>query len=97
MHDDSVLVAIEDATRTPNVCNCGNYLAVVESADAMWLECPTFTKPSRLPATVAATLRSINHDRQFVVEIPEALRAPVSPKAVATKRRATNQVTAARA
>lgn len=96
MHDDSVLVAIEDATRTPNFCNCGKYLAVVQSDDAMWLECPTFTQPSRLPAVIAAFVRSTLHDRQFVVEIPEALRTPVPPKAAASTRRST-QVSAARA
>ena len=97
MHDDSVFVAIEDATRTPNICNCGKYLAVVESTDAMWLECPTFKQPTRLPAAVASAVRSFLHDRTFVVEIPEALRTPASPEAVATTRHATSQVTGARA
>jgi hypothetical protein len=97
MHDDSVLVAIDDATRRPRFCNCGSYLAVVTTQDALWLECPAYTAPTRLPAAVASVIRSILHDREFVVEIPEALRTPVAPaKADAAKRVAT-QVSAARA
>ncbi len=96
MHDDSVLVAIDDATRTPNFCNCGKYLAVVQAEDAMWLECPTYTQPSRLPDSLAKAVRTFLHDRRFVVEIPEALRTPVA--ASTTKARpAMPKVSAARA
>ena len=94
MHDDSVLVAIDDATRTPPFCICGKYLAVVEAADAMWLECPVFSQPTRLPAALASGLRSTLHDRRFVVEIPEALRTPA---AETTAVRVPSQVSAARA
>lgn len=97
MHDDSVLVAIEDATRTPRFCTCGKYLAVVQTHDAMWLECPTYTAPTRLPAAVASLVRSVIHDREFVVEIPEALRTPAAPVKAAVGKRSTPQVSAARA
>jgi hypothetical protein len=97
MHDDSVFVAIDDATRTPRFCNCGRYLAVVEADDAMWLECPTYAQPSRLPAVVASFVRTTLHDRQFVVEIPEALRAPVKPATASTPKRVTSRVSTARA
>lgn len=97
MHDDSVLVAIDDATRTPRFCNCGKYLAVVETHDAMWLECPTYTAPTRLPAAVASLVRSLLHDREFVVEIPEPLRRPVAPAGTAATKRAATRVSAARA
>jgi hypothetical protein len=97
MHDDSILVAIEDATRSPNFCNCGKHMAVVQTFDAMWLECPTFTQPSRLPAKVSSVLRSVLHDRQFVIEIPEELRTPVAPVTAPAAKRASTQVTAARA
>ena len=63
----------------------------------MWLECPTYVQPTRLPAVVASFVRSILHDRQFVVEIPEALRAPVRPAKAATPKRVTSRVSAARA
>jgi hypothetical protein len=96
MHDDSVLVAIDDATRTHNFCTCGKYLAVVETPDAMWLECPVLSQPTRLPAAIASVLRSTLHDRRFVVEIPEALRRPAAAGA-ATAVPATTQVCAARA
>jgi hypothetical protein len=96
MHDDSVLVAIDDATRTPNFCNCGKYLAVVEGDDAMWLECPVFAQPFRLPASLARAVRMILHDRVFVIEVPEALRRPVTAS-TARASRTSDQVSAARA
>lgn len=96
MHDDSVLVAVDDATRTPNFCNCGKYLAVVEGDEAMWLECPTYAQPSRLPASLAKAVRMTLHDRRFVVEIPEALRQPVTAS-TAKASRTPAQVSAARA
>jgi hypothetical protein len=96
MHDDSVLVAVDDATRTPTFCNCGKYLAVVEADDAMWLECPVYAEPSRLPASITKAMRTILHDRRFVVEIPEALRRP-APAATARSSRTATQVSAARA
>lgn len=86
MRDDSILVAVEDATRNPRFCTCGNYLAVVETDDAMWLECPTYAQPSRLPAKVASLLRSVIHDRVFIVAIPENLRRPATALPAARSR-----------
>jgi hypothetical protein len=90
-------VAIDDATRSPNFCNCGKYLAVVETVDAMWLECPTFSQPTRLPAALASGLRSILHDRRFVVEIPEAIRRPTAAGTTKAGRTTTPRVSSARA
>ena len=96
MHDDSVLVAVDDATRTLNFCNCGKYMAVVEADDAMWLECPAYNQPSRLPSSLAKVVRSVFHDRLFVIEIPEALRRPAAAT-TARASRTTTRVYAARA
>ena len=37
----------------------------------MWLECPTFAAPSRLPANVAHFLRDLTHERRRLVDLPE--------------------------
>jgi hypothetical protein len=97
MHDDSVLVAVEDATRTPNFCTCGRYMAVVQGGDAMWLECPAFAEPTRLPPRMAAAVRAVLHDRRFVVRIPEELRDAHLAGPAADRRHAPAQVSGARA
>ncbi len=79
MHDDSVLVAIDAALRFPAFCACGNNLSIAMHDDAAWLECAAFAKPSRLPGRVASIVRTLLHDRSFVIEIPAPdLRVPVS-------------------
>jgi len=70
MHDDSVLVAIEAALAHPAFCGCGANLTVRVHDGGAWLECATLGRPSRLPAPIAAIVRSL-HDRRLVVELPE--------------------------
>ena len=72
MHDDSVLVAIDAALRTPEACGCGSMFTPVERDGELWLECPSLTGRSRLPERVAAVIRGALHDRRFVVELPTA-------------------------
>jgi hypothetical protein len=71
MHDDSVLVAVETALSRPAFCSCGTQLSVTAHDGAVWLECPTFASPSRLPANVVLFLREFAHDRRCVVALPE--------------------------
>lgn len=78
MHDDTVLVAIEAALRYPAYCACGRNLTIATRDGAAWLECAAFAKPSRLPGPVASIVRTLLHDRSFVIEVPAPdLRAPV--------------------
>jgi len=72
MHDDSVLVAVETALSKPAFCGCGTYLNLNTHDGAVWLECPTFGAPSRLPANVVHVWREIAHERRYVVGLPEA-------------------------
>jgi hypothetical protein len=72
MHDDSVLVAIEAALRSPAFCGCGNSLTIAVHEDAAWLECASFARPSRLPSF----LREAMHDRRFVIETPRPAAQP---------------------
>jgi hypothetical protein len=72
MHDDSVLVAIDAALRSPAFCACGNNLTITVQDDAAWLECASLSKPSRLPSL----LRELLHDRTFVIETPAAVAQP---------------------
>jgi hypothetical protein len=72
MRDDSVLVAIESAFRSPAFCGCGNSLTIAVHEDAAWLECRSLTQPSRLPAIVRLML----HDRRFVIEVPPVVAGP---------------------
>jgi hypothetical protein len=71
MHDDSILVAVEAALSRPAFCSCGTQLSLNTHDGAVWLECPTFAAPSRLPANVIDFLREIAHDRRHVVAVPE--------------------------
>ena len=70
MHDDSILVAIDAALRSPAFCACGNNLTIAVHDDAAWLECASLAKPSRLPSVI----REVLHDRRFVIDTP----APVA-------------------
>jgi len=85
MHDDSILVAIEDALRSSSFCQCGKSFGVTNHDDAMWLECHVFERPSRLPAPVAGFLRSLMHERTFVVAIPAELAETPAAAARAPK------------
>jgi len=71
MHDDSILVAVEDALRRPAFCACGNPQHLETRDGAIWLECGAFDRPTRLPAGLALLIRDFGHDRKFVVELPE--------------------------
>ena len=75
MHDDSVLVAVEAALpTTPRFCVCGRQVVVAIHDDAVWVECPTLgTAGGPL-----AFLRSWIHDREFLVQVPEAELAPAA-------------------
>jgi uncharacterized protein (DUF2252 family) len=68
MHDDSVLVAIDAALRSPAFCACGNNLTITVRGTAAYLECASLTGPSRLPTL----LRELLHDRSWVVDVPAA-------------------------
>ena len=72
MHDDSILVAIEAALSRSAFCNCGTQLHLVTHDGAAWLECVAFERPSRLPSSLALLLRELTHDREHVVDLPEA-------------------------
>jgi hypothetical protein len=78
MNENGVLVAIEAALRSPAFCACGESLDLVAHDEALWLECRTYAKPSRLPAPVIAFLREGFHDRRHVADLPspEAAEAP---------------------
>ena len=71
MHDDSVLVAVDSALRQPAFCSCGTQLSLNTHDDALWLECPTFDAPSRLPDGVVHVYRELAHDRRHVIDLPE--------------------------
>ncbi|HYO42876.1 MAG TPA: hypothetical protein VES19_06715 [Candidatus Limnocylindrales bacterium] len=67
MHDNSFLVAIDAALRSPAFCGCGNSLTVAVHGDAAWIECSSLARPSRLPSI----LRQVLHDRSFLIEAPQ--------------------------
>ena len=71
MHDDSVLLAVESALSRPAFCNCGDQLRLATRDHALWLECPAFEAPSRLPGGVMHVLRELIHERRHVVDLPE--------------------------
>jgi hypothetical protein len=72
MHDDSVLVAVDAALRSPSFCACGTNLTIAVHDGAAWLECPTLAAPTRLPAALASFLRHALHDSRFVTDVPAA-------------------------
>ena len=82
MHDDSVLVAVDAALRSPSFCTCGNNLTIAVRDDVVWLECASFAQPSRLRGAVSRFVRSLLHDRRFVIEIPPSDSHGPSPAMV---------------
>jgi len=72
MHDDSVLVAIDAALRSPAFCACGKNLTVSIHDEAAWLQCATLAGPSRLPAFIREAL----HDHRWLVDLPERAELP---------------------
>ena len=82
MHDDSVLVAIDAALRSPAFCACGNNLTIAIHDNSAWLECASLAEPTRLPAPLANLVRSMLHDRRFVIEVPPAT-GPAAPRLAA--------------
>ncbi len=82
MHDDSVLVAIDAALRSPAFCACGNNLTIALHDDAAWLECASLSEPTRLPAPLAKVVRTMLHDRRYVIEVPPMV-APAEPRLAA--------------
>ena len=71
MHDDSVLVAVEAALRSPAFCVCGAQHTLNTHDGALWLECPKLSGPSRLPDGVASFFRQLAHERRHVIDLPE--------------------------
>jgi hypothetical protein len=89
MNDTSILVAIDAANSSRSVCYCGKSLDLAAQDGALWLACPAFTAPTRLPAALSSFLRAFAHDRTFVVELPESPAvepAPVKAGAPTTRR-----------
>ncbi len=72
MHDDSVLVAVDAALRSPSFCSCGSDLTITVRDDVVWLECVRFAAPARLPDPLAKFVRELMHDRRRVITIPAA-------------------------
>ena len=61
------LESIDDATRNPTFCACGEPLSLIVREDDLWLSCPVFDAPSRLPQALREPVRRLLHDRSFVV------------------------------
>ena len=78
MHDDSVLIAVEDALRRSVFCTCGKPQHLDTHDGAIWLECTAFEQPSRLPKALALFVREIGHDRRLVIDLPEADDTPLA-------------------
>jgi hypothetical protein len=90
MHDDTLLIAIDDALGASSLCACGHELVLAERDDTLWLECPEFTSSSRLPARLAAFLHDASHDRRPVAALPSRPAAdpgvPGAPRPVPAAR-----------
>jgi hypothetical protein len=97
MHDDSVLVAIDAALRSPAFCGCGNNLTIAVHSDGAWLECATFASPTRLPARIAPFVRSLLHDRRFVVDVPAVATGQAASSTPAARSRSATPVRPGRA
>ncbi|MCJ7710694.1 MAG: hypothetical protein MUQ32_07650 [Chloroflexi bacterium] len=82
MHDDSVLVAVDAALRSPSFCSCGSDLTITVRNDVVWLECVRFAAPARLPDPLATFVRELMHDRRLVIRIPAAQSRGSAPTAV---------------
>ena len=75
MRDDTVLTAIEASLRLPSFCGCGESMTVAVHENAAWLECAAYGRPSSLPTRLAGIVRSVFHDRRFIIQVPEAANA----------------------
>jgi hypothetical protein len=72
VRDDIILTAIDEAVGSKALCACGKEFHLTERGDMLWLECPTFAGPTRLPASAASFLRELVHDRRPVAALPSA-------------------------
>ncbi len=90
MYENSVLVAIETALRSPTFCACGSTLDLKSHDDSLWLECDALSKPSRLP--LMKFLRDGLHDRHFVADLPEPEATPVPAEQLGRGLRAARPV-----
>lgn len=70
MRDDLILAAIDDALDGSNTCFCGNELLIALHEDTLYLECPVFESPTRLPAAIALFFREATHARRVVAALP---------------------------
>jgi hypothetical protein len=79
MHDDTILTAIDEAIGATTLCSCGMEFHLNERNEVLWLECPTFSASTRLPARLVAFFREMTHDRRAVAALPSRpVLAPVS-------------------
>lgn len=79
MNTDSVLIAIDRALGDTATCRCNRELFPIERAGSLYLECPTFSAGSWLPARVAAFLDGAFHDQYVVDRLPAApVRKPAN-------------------
>jgi hypothetical protein len=84
MHEESVLVAVESALRSRASCFCGRDLDLVSRDEALWLACPVFDQPSRLPAPVASLIRELLHERSVVIRVPASVAAGATIRSLPT-------------
>jgi hypothetical protein len=88
MTDTLVLDAIDTALSGPAFCGCDEHFTVAVHDDAAWLECPAFSRPSRLPAPLASFAHELLHERRLIVELPAQ-----PPARVVTRARTPEPVT----
>ena len=81
MNDDLILTAIDEALGASTLCACGKEFHLTERAEMLWLECPTFSGSTRLPARLTTFVREMTHDRRVVAALPT--RPVVAPFIVA--------------
>ncbi|MEI7745706.1 MAG: hypothetical protein WCK58_18370 [Chloroflexota bacterium] len=80
MHADSILIAIDEALGAPATCQCNRELFPAERDGALYLECPSFSETSWLPARIAFFLDGAFHDQYLVDRLPAAsAHATVAP------------------
>lgn len=77
MLDHTTLSAIDDSVGASTTCGCGRELLAAARGDTLWLECPVFAGPSRLPAALVRFARDAAHDRRVVGSLRSA--ASVDP------------------
>jgi len=80
VNDDTILTAIDEAAGGAALCNCGMEFHLSERDEVLWLECPTFSGSSRLPARFATFVRLMTHDRRAVAALPS--RPVIAPVAI---------------